>query len=115
MVVLAGARVSSDSHRDCTCLPDSGNSQFDHDSAFIAGLCNRFNHHLHDNRVSPCEKRPRRGASIFLIFLLPVLLWRPLNWVADLAHLGVTAGFGAGQLAFRQSPVAVTLQSMIGL
>jgi hypothetical protein len=44
------------------------------------------------------KKRPRRGASIFLIFLLPVLLWRPLNWVADLAHLGLTAGFGAGQL-----------------
>jgi hypothetical protein len=32
------------------------------------------------------------------MLLLPVSLWRPLNWVGDMAHLGLTAGFGAGQL-----------------
>jgi hypothetical protein len=32
------------------------------------------------------------------VLLLPVLLWRPLNWAADVVHLGLTAGFGAGQL-----------------
>ncbi len=44
------------------------------------------------------KRRPRRGASLFLILLLPVLLWRPTIFVADLVHLGLTAGFGIGQL-----------------
>jgi hypothetical protein len=44
------------------------------------------------------RKRPRRGGSVLLILILPVLLWRPINWAADFVHLGLTAGFGAGQL-----------------
>jgi hypothetical protein len=44
------------------------------------------------------KKRQRRAASIFLVFLLPLLLWRPINWAADMAHLGLTVGFGTGQL-----------------
>jgi hypothetical protein len=44
------------------------------------------------------QKRPRRGASIFLILLLPVILWLPINRAADFVHLGLTALFGAGQL-----------------
>lgn len=44
------------------------------------------------------RKRPRRGASVLLILILPVLLWRPINWGADFVHLGLTAGFGVGQL-----------------
>jgi len=44
------------------------------------------------------ERRPRRGASVFLIVLLPALLWRPTIFAANLVHLGLTAGFGIGQL-----------------
>jgi len=44
------------------------------------------------------KKRPRRAASVLLVLSLPVLLWRPTNWAADFVHLGLTAGFGAGQL-----------------
>ena len=44
------------------------------------------------------KKRARIGASILLILLLPVLLWRPMNWALDMVHLGLTAGFGIGQL-----------------
>lgn len=51
------------------------------------------------------KKRPRRGASILLVLLLPVLLWTPINWVADLAHLGLTTRFGAGQLGVGSRPI----------
>ena len=44
------------------------------------------------------KKSPRRGASIFFILILPVLLWRPLSWADDVAHLGLTVKFGIGQL-----------------
>jgi len=44
------------------------------------------------------KRRPRRGVSIFLVFLLPVLLWRPIVLAADLIHLGLTVRFGIGQL-----------------
>jgi len=44
------------------------------------------------------KKRPRRGASVLFAFLLPVLLWQPINWAVDVVHLGLTAGFGVGQL-----------------
>jgi len=50
------------------------------------------------------NKHPRRGISIFLALLLPVLLWRPIVWAADLAHLGLTVGFGAGQLGISTGP-----------
>ncbi len=44
------------------------------------------------------KRRLRRGASVFLILLLPALLWRPTIFAANLVHLGLTAGFGIGQL-----------------
>jgi hypothetical protein len=44
------------------------------------------------------KRRPRRSASVFLILLLPALLWRPTILAANLVHLGLTAGFGIGQL-----------------
>jgi hypothetical protein len=44
------------------------------------------------------KRRPRRGASIFLVLLLPILLWRPIVWGTELIHLGLTVGLGAGQL-----------------
>jgi hypothetical protein len=49
------------------------------------------------------KKRPRRGASVLMVFLLPVLLWVPINRAADLVHLGLTVGFGAGQLGAAKS------------
>jgi hypothetical protein len=50
------------------------------------------------------KKRPRRAASVLLVLLIPLLLWAPINRIAELAHLGLTAGFGAGQLGGRQRP-----------
>ncbi len=44
------------------------------------------------------KKRPRRGASVFFVLLLPVLLWQPLNWADDVTHLALTVNFGVGQL-----------------
>jgi hypothetical protein len=44
------------------------------------------------------KRRPRRGVSIFLIILVPALFWRPTIFAANLVHLGLTAGFGIGQL-----------------
>ena len=50
------------------------------------------------------EKRPRRAASLLLVLIMPVLLWSPINWVADCVHLGLTVGFGAGQLGSSSKP-----------
>lgn len=44
------------------------------------------------------KRRPRRGTSVLLILLLPTLLWRPTIFAANLVHVGLTAGFGIGQL-----------------
>jgi hypothetical protein len=44
------------------------------------------------------QKRPRRGASIFLVLLLPLILWRPINWITDVIHIGLTVNLGIGQL-----------------
>ncbi len=44
------------------------------------------------------KKRPRRGASLFFILIFSLLLWRPLNWADDVAHLVLTVTFGVGQL-----------------
>ena len=49
------------------------------------------------------KKRPRRGASVVLVVLLPVLLWSPIIWATDLTHLGITAGLGIGQLGVSKS------------
>ena len=44
------------------------------------------------------KDRPRRGTSVLFVLVLPVLLWRPLNWVDDVAHLALTVDLGIGQL-----------------
>ncbi|WP_162601779.1 hypothetical protein [Occallatibacter savannae] len=44
------------------------------------------------------KKRPRRAISVLFVVLLPVLLWRPVNWAAEVIHLGLTVGLGVGQL-----------------
>ena len=49
------------------------------------------------------KKGLRRGGSILLALLLPVLLWWPINWAADVVHLGITTGFGGGQLGNSKS------------
>lgn len=43
------------------------------------------------------KRRARRGASSLLVLLLPALLWVPINWVADVIHIGLTRGLGVGQ------------------
>jgi hypothetical protein len=49
------------------------------------------------------KKRPRTGASISLIVLLPLILWSPMIRAAEFAHLGLTAGFGVGQIGSSSS------------
>lgn len=44
------------------------------------------------------KRRPRRAASVLLVLFVPALLWRPTIFAADLVHVGLTAGFGVGQL-----------------
>lgn len=50
------------------------------------------------------KKCPRRASSVLLVLLLPVLLWRPTIWAAEFVHLGLTVGFGAGQLGSSSRP-----------
>jgi hypothetical protein len=38
------------------------------------------------------------------VLIMPVLLWSPINWVADCVHLGLTVGFGAGQIGSSSKP-----------
>ncbi len=44
------------------------------------------------------RRKPRYGASALLVLLLPLALWRSIDWTADLIHLGLTSGFGICQL-----------------
>ena len=50
------------------------------------------------------KKRPRKAASLLMALVMPVVLWSPINWVADCTHLGLTAWFGAGQLGSSSKP-----------
>jgi hypothetical protein len=54
--------------------------------------------------IYAAKKRPRRAASFLFVLLTPVFLWSPINWVADCVHLGLTVGFGAGQLGSSSKP-----------
>ena len=54
--------------------------------------------------ISAIKKRPRKAASFLLALVTPVLLWWPIVWVAECVHLGMTVGFGAGQLGTSSSP-----------
>jgi hypothetical protein len=60
------------------------------------------------------KKCPRRAGSVLLVLVLPVLLWRPTIWAAEFVHLGLTVGFGAGQLAVRQSRKMTVSSFMTG-
>ena len=44
------------------------------------------------------RKRPKRGASILLVLLLPLILWRPITRIAEMIHIGLTVNLGIGQL-----------------
>ena len=54
--------------------------------------------------IFAAKKRLRRAASLLLVLIMPVLLWSPINWAADCAHLGLTVGFGAGQIGPSSKP-----------
>jgi hypothetical protein len=54
--------------------------------------------------IFAAKRRPRRAASLLLVLIMPLLLWSPINWVADCVHLGLTVGFGAGQLGSSSKP-----------
>jgi hypothetical protein len=40
--------------------------------------------------ISAARRRPRRAGSLLLALIAPVLLWSPINWAAEYAHLGLT-------------------------
>jgi hypothetical protein len=48
--------------------------------------------------VFAAKRHPRRAVSALLAIMIPVLLWTPMVWTIDYAHLALTAGFGAGQI-----------------
>jgi len=50
------------------------------------------------------KKRQRRAASLLIALIAPMVLWSPINWAAECAHLGLTVGFGAGQLGSASKP-----------
>jgi hypothetical protein len=50
------------------------------------------------------KKRPRHAASLLLAVIAPIVLWTPINWAADCIHLGLTVGFGMGQLGHSPNP-----------
>jgi hypothetical protein len=54
--------------------------------------------------IFAAKRRPRRAASLLLVLIVPLILWSPINWVADCVHLGLTVGFGAGQLGSSSKP-----------
>jgi hypothetical protein len=54
--------------------------------------------------IYAAKKRPRRAASFLLVLITPVFLWSPINWVDDCVHLGLTVGFGVGQLGSSSKP-----------
>lgn len=43
------------------------------------------------------RRQPRRGASVLLALILPLVLWQPIRWSAECAHLALTVATGAGQ------------------
>jgi|HubBroStandDraft_5_1064220.scaffolds.fasta_scaffold05446_1 hypothetical protein len=54
--------------------------------------------------ISAIRMRPRKAVSFLLALVMPILLWWPINWAADCAHLGLTAWFGAGELGSSSKP-----------
>jgi hypothetical protein len=44
------------------------------------------------------KRRTRQAASLLLGLIMPALLWTPINWAADCAHLGLTVGLGINRL-----------------
>jgi hypothetical protein len=54
--------------------------------------------------VVAVRRRPRTAVSILIAVLLPVLLWQPITWTADCAHLALTVWTGGGQLGQTSKP-----------
>lgn len=40
----------------------------------------------------------RKATSVLFAALLPILLWRPICWMADCAHIALTVGLGVGEI-----------------
>lgn len=51
------------------------------------------------------KRQPRRAASFLIALITPLLLWSPITWAVDCVHLGLTIGFGVGQLGSSSKPV----------
>jgi hypothetical protein len=98
LVVQASSCVVDDGSRTCTSLSASWYGQLSSDPAYIVGIAVTSFTVLIVAGYCLAKRRPRRGASVFLILVLPALLWRPKIFAANLVHLGLTAGLGIGQL-----------------
>jgi hypothetical protein len=48
--------------------------------------------------VLAAKRRRRMAASVVLAVLFPILLATQIGWATDCLHLGLTVGFGTGQL-----------------
>ena len=98
LVLQASPCVVDDGSRTCTSLSASWYGQLSSDPAYIVGIAVTSFTVLIVAGYCLAKRRPRRGASVFLILVLPALLWRPTIFAANLVHLGLTAGLGIGQL-----------------
>ena len=56
--------------------------------------------------VLGARRRFRKAGSVLLALLAPMLLLTPINWTAECLHLGLTVGFGAGEVGPRRPPSA---------
>ena len=50
------------------------------------------------------KRLPRKAVSLVLAVLLPLVFLRPIGWVAECFHLGLTTWFGLGQLGPAPKP-----------
>jgi hypothetical protein len=48
--------------------------------------------------VFAAKSRPLRAGSALLAIIVPALLWAPMVWISDYAHLALTIGLGTGQI-----------------
>ncbi len=54
--------------------------------------------------IFAARKRPRAASSLSCALIAPVLLWLPIHWAKNCAHLALTVEVGLGQLGWTVGP-----------